>query len=85
MLFLKTVGFNLKNIIFGEVPLSKSNHITIFLKSLYAKQYILQCIYNENFYFFIWAFDMKLKNVCQLEILLRINLMYNGENGRSVF
>ena len=39
----KRIGFNVKNILFGEVPLTKDNLIINFI-ILYAKQYILACL-----------------------------------------
>ena len=43
----KRVGFKFMNILFGEVPLSKTNQIINFL-ILYAKQYIFQCLYKKK-------------------------------------
>ena len=39
----KRVGFNLVNVLLGELPLSKGNRIVNFL-ILYTKQYIFLCL-----------------------------------------
>ena len=84
----KRVGFNFMNILFGKVPLSKSNQI-INVLILYVKQYIFQWIYYkktpvfQGLLYHLSLKDVKFKSVCQLETLQRINLLYNWKNEKS--
>ena len=58
------------NILFGEVPLSKTNQIINFL-ILYAKQYIFQCLINK-------------KNSCFQGLLYHLSLSFEIEKCVSV-
>ena len=51
--------------------------------NIFSNVYITKKLLFFRGYYIIWSLDMKFKNVCQLEILLQINLMYNGKDVKS--
>ena len=84
----KRTGFNVRNIIFGELPFVRDNYVINFI-ILYTKQYIFRCFKSGKqshllglIPFLKTQYVTVLKNMYMLKMKVLINLILYGNNGK---